>query len=176
MRCWKLISLTFVLILVLSGCSGNTMNNWSDQELRDLAPWLVTLPSGQIVLSPGTSNNNFVPPPPSEEEKTVEEATSGAQVLLTGRILYPNFISGSFLIEARGTRGCEKGLCPDMESKPSSSTVLDKPGLFSLVLPEPGQALFIVATLSEGNVQRDVYLGTVQNRINGIELDFGKNP
>jgi hypothetical protein len=160
----------------MAACGTDTSNQWSDEEMQTLSQWLVKRPDGRIVLSPATPNQNFIPPVEEPSIVEEEEASSSQQLLVSGTVFHPQFQAGSFLIEARGTRNCPAGLCPEMAGLPFSSVFLNTPGYFSLVVPHNGQAIFVVATYKRedgATDQKEIYLGTIETRVDGLHLDFG---
>lgn len=177
MRCIRYFSIIFLFALLFTACGTDTSNNWSQEDMQRLAQWLVKRPDGRIVLSPSTPNNNFNPN--GGDTPTLVETgdpSNFQQILVTGTVAFPQFQDGSFLIEARGTRNCDKGLCPDMEAIPASAVTLQSPGYFSLVVPHDGQTIFAVATYKApdgSSEQKDVYLGALENRADGVNFDFG---
>lgn len=174
------------LSLGISACGGSNLGKEPNRdELGHMAQFLHQTDDGMWVLIPTPSKTT---PPGSGNGNTGEEgdkSTTGnpdetvppvpsGHLLINGTIVDPQYQDGTFLVEARDIRSCEKGLCADFDSIPWASTVVQQPGYFSLVVPEQRQAMFLAVTFQSAADSKVVekYLGIVDKRVDNLAINF----
>lgn len=125
--------------------------------------------SGEVVLD-GT------PTEAAPEVSDVPEPPANApNAMITGNIVHPGYAGGDFLIETRAAVGCGDQTCPDLSGKPFASLKVAGVGYFALIMAPVDAPIFAVATYShptDGTRTREVELGVVAQRTNGVVFDF----
>lgn len=182
MKLKGIITVLCLLTLSLAGCaSSDDIDEATSRFFKE-----ITIQKQKLVLMPGKNGTfevglitesvtGLVPAGTPGEEVSDPDQPGTSQLLITGEVKYFGFLGGSFLVEARGTRSCEEALCADKDSPALASMIKKIPGYYTLVVPNEGQALFVVATYIPKDNQsksKEIYLGVLDGRKDYINFDF----